>query len=311
MTLQSIVTKGQTIGKGPRPGRYNKVPARMSQTPKQNAMFFVNQVTSNLEPGEDGIWFSRNSSDVSYPSSGNEDCFEIEESSFWFQHRNRCLVACVKAFPPSGPIVDIGGGNGFVSQGLQASGWETVVVEPGRAGAFHARRRGLEQVICSTLEDAGFREHSLPAVGVFDVIEHIQEDRQFLSKLRRLLVQAGRIYITVPAYSWLWSSDDAFAGHYRRYTLASLRSALDGSGFDVEFASYIFGLLPLPVLLVRSIPSKLGLRSKELPNSARQHRLSAPIRTLADLAFHWELRAIEQRRSIPFGGSCLVVARAK
>ena len=274
-------------------------------------MLFVDQVASNLELGEHGIWFSRNSSEVSYPSSGNEACYEIEDSSFWFQHRNRCLIACVKAFPPSGPIIDIGGGNGFVSQGLQSSGWETMVVEPGRAGALNARRRGVERVICSTLENAGFRERSLPAVGLFDVIEHIQEDRQFLAMLRSLLVEAGRVYITVPAYSWLWSSDDTFAGHHRRYTLASLRSVLDRSGFEVEFESYIFSLLPLPVFLVRSIPSRFGLRPKELPNSAQQHRLSSSGRTFADLAFQWELKAIEQRRSIPFGGSCLVVARAK
>ena len=274
-------------------------------------MLFVDQAASNLELGEHGIWFSRNLSEVSYPSSGNEDCYEIEESSFWFQHRNRCLVACAKAFPPAGPIIDIGGGNGFVSQGLQASGFETVVVEPGRAGALNARRRGVEQVICSTLEDAGFRERSLPAAGLFDVIEHVQEDQQFLGMIRRLLVPDGRLYITVPAYSWLWSADDVFAGHHRRYTLASLGKALHRSGLDVEFASYIFCLLPPPVFLVRSIPSRFGLRSKELPNSAQQHQTSKWARSLADRAFHWELRAIEQRRSIPFGGSCLLVARAK
>jgi hypothetical protein len=283
----------------------------MSGHAEARAMRFIDQVSNNLELGEHGIWFSRSSSDVSYPSSGNEDCYEIEDDSFWFRHRNRCLVACVEAFPPSGPIVDIGGGNGFVSKGLQASGWDTVVVEPGRVGALNARRRGLEGVICSTLEDAGFCERSLPAVGVFDVIEHIQEDQDFLGILRSLLVQSGRIYITVPAFSWLWSSDDAFAGHHRRYTLASLCSTLDRAGFDVEFASYIFALLPVPVLLVRSIPSRLGLRPEHLPDSARQHRSSRWTRTLADLAFNWELKAIEERRSIPFGGSCLVVARAR
>ena len=91
-------------------------------------MLFVDQVTNNLEQGEEGIWFSSNPSDVSYPSTGNEACYEVEDVSFWFQHRNRCVIACVKAFPPSGPIIDLGGGNGFVSKGLELSGWETVVV---------------------------------------------------------------------------------------------------------------------------------------------------------------------------------------
>lgn len=273
-------------------------------------MLFVDQVTNNLEQGEEGIWFSRNPSDVSYPSTGNEACYEVEDVSFWFQHRNRCVIACVKAFPPSGPIIDLGGGNGFVSKGLELSGWETVVVEPGRTGALNARRRGLKRVICATLEDAGFHDRSLPAVGVFDVIEHVSDDRQFLSMLKRLMVPAGRLYITVPAYRWLWSSDDVVAGHYRRYTLSSLRRVLQESGFELEFGSYMFGLLPIPIFLVRSFPSLLGLRSKEHPDSARQHRASHGLQMLADAAFRWEPAAIERRSAIPFGASCLVVAKA-
>lgn len=274
-------------------------------------MLIIDQLTHKLELGEDGIWFSKACSEVSYPASGNQDCFEIEESSFWFQHRNRCLVACVRTFPPQGVIFDIGGGNGFVSAGLQADGWDSVVVEPGRRGALNARQRGLKGIICSTLEDAEFRDHSLPAIGVFDVIEHIQEERPFLLTLRRLLMKDGRIYITVPAFNWLWSSDDVFAGHHRRYTLSSVRRALECAGLEVEFASYIFAFLPLPVFLVRSIPSRLGLRSPVGPNSARQHSSLPSARTVADFALDWELKAIRQRRPIPFGASCLVVAKAK
>src|SRR5579863_2596381 len=100
----------------------------------------IHHIATKLERGEQGIWFSPNSSEVSYPSEGNESCFELEDDSFWFQHRNRCIRAIVGGFPPAGPLFDVGGGNGFVSLGLQRAGWQCVVVEPGRSGALNARK---------------------------------------------------------------------------------------------------------------------------------------------------------------------------
>src|SRR5271170_4405432 len=143
----------------------------------------VQDMAANLELGEHGIWFSKGQSNVSYPAAGNEACFEIEDHSFWFRHRNRCIATVVRGFPPAGALFDLGGGNGFVSLCLQKAGWQSVVVEPGSVGAINARKRGLENVICATLEDADFRAHSLPAAGLFDVLEHIDGDGQFLRVL--------------------------------------------------------------------------------------------------------------------------------
>jgi SAM-dependent methyltransferase len=273
----------------------------------------VDQVAANLKLGDHGIWFSRNRSEVSYPSSGNNTCYQIEDASFWFRHRNHCIVAGVHGFPPAGAIFDIGGGNGFVSQGLQSAGWDTVVMEPGVAGAMNARRRGLANVICSTLEDAEFQAYSIPAIGLFDVLEHVEDDEGFLLTAQDRLIRGGRIYITVPAYPWLWSAEDVFAGHFRRYTLSSLTSRLNRAGFHIEFASYIFSLLPLPILLRRTIPSKLGLRQAEgEDDAAREHGApSGALQRIMDRAFAWELRALECQRPIRFGGSCLVVASSR
>ena len=269
------------------------------------------ETASNLEQGEDGIWFSKRKSNVSYPSSGNDTCYQIEDGSFWFHHRNRCILASVRAFPPAGPIFDIGGGNGFVSQGLQSAGWDAVVLEPGVSGAMNAHRRGLANVICSTLEDAQFPTHSLPAIGIFDVLEHVEDDLQFLQNLRELLLSDGRVYITVPTYRWLWSSDDNFAGHFRRYTLSSLVSVVNRAGFDVEFASYFFAMLPLPIFLARTLPSRLKVRDvARTHGGAREHLAPFGLRSLLEGIFAWERKAFELQLSIPWGSSCLLVAKS-
>lgn len=266
--------------------------------------------SANLKRGEQGIWFSHNRSAISYPSDGNDTCFELEDQSFWFQHRNRCILSCMNAFPPNGTLYDVGGGNGYVSLGIEKSGHETVLVEPGLAGAQNARRRGLSNIICSTLEDAGFNAHTLPAVGIFDVLEHIGEEQQFLRQLRTVLIPDGRLYITVPAYRWLWSADDDFGGHVRRYTRSSLVESAIAAGFEIEYSTYFFAALPIPIFLTRTLPSRLGIRNTtNSGGGAREHVSPETAGVLARTMLPWEVSSIAAKRLIPFGSSCLLVAR--
>jgi hypothetical protein len=242
---------------------------------------------------------------LSFPDGGHQECLQLEEGSFWFRHRNRCIVEVLARHPPNGPLFDIGGGNGFVTLAIQSAGYPAVLVEPAMAGARSARDRGLSPVVCSTVEDAGFSEGALPAVGLFDVIEHLEDDVGFLAKLRRLQPTGGMLYITVPAYSWLWSAEDVHAGHFRRYRLRSLRRLVEESGYRVEFASYLFAALPLPLLLMRGLSGLVKAR----PTAQQQHDVGR-MRGLADAVLGLELPLLRRGRALPFGSSCLVAATA-
>lgn len=266
----------------------------------------------NLTMGEDGIWFSGSRSEISYPASGNETCYQVEDHSFWFQHRNRCILECLQRFPPPGALFDIGGGNGFVSIAIQQAGHEAILVEPGIAGARNAQQRGLTNVICSTLEDARFQPQSLPAIGLFDVLEHIESDGPFLGQLHSVLQDDGRLYITVPAYRFLWSADDVFAGHARRYTRGSLIADIRRAGFEVEYASYFFSPLPLPIFVTRTLPTMLAIRSPQSSEGgAKQHLPAQDVTPGFQAILNWERRTIGAGGTIPFGSSCLLVARRR
>src|SRR5262249_54522062 len=161
------------------------------------------RTSTKLQLSEEGIWISNTHREVSFPKEGHDFCLQVEEQSFWFGHRNRCLIEVLKNYPPGGMVFDIGAGNGFWVLGLKRRGFDTAVVEPGIEGARNARSRGLDPVICSTLEGAGFALRSIPAIGLFDVLEHIEYDTQFLIRIKSLLVKGGRLYLTVPAYQSL------------------------------------------------------------------------------------------------------------
>ena len=248
-------------------------------------------------------------STINYPDAANEFCFGIEERSFWFNYRNQFIVHTVRQFPPRGVVADIGAGNGYVSLALQRAGFRTIAIEPGAAGARNARSRGLE-VICATLETSGLAPGSLDAAGLFDVLEHIEDDAGFLRTVGSFLRPGARLYLTVPAWDALWSSEDELVGHHHRYRLGTLRQRLQSSGFAVDYSTYLFSPLLLPLLLFRTLPSRLG----------RRHTLDAT-QTAAELqpkpgllvksvtkVLDAELALVKRRRRIPIGTSCLVSA---
>jgi SAM-dependent methyltransferase len=282
--------------------------ARQSTDPDQ--ALDLQALAPALQRADDGIWYPPRHSGLDYPDEGNAFCFQVEDHSFWFRYRNRILVEMVRRFPPRGPIFDIGGGNGFVTRGLREAGFPAVVVEPGPVGARNAAARGLTPVVCSTLEDAGFRPASLPAVGLFDVLEHLPDDRAVLESLARLVPLGGRLYLTVPAFSWLWSDDDDLAGHHRRYTRRRLRQVVEAAGFAVETDTYLFAPLPLPILALRVLPTKLGLRRPADAETLQQELkpeagiVTAAMTRLLDVEGWW----LSHVGAVPFGSSCLLVA---
>jgi 2-polyprenyl-3-methyl-5-hydroxy-6-metoxy-1,4-benzoquinol methylase len=277
-------------------------------------MIDVPSISSGLNLGTNGVWYATEQQSVSYPANGNEACFQIEDSSFWFKHRNACIVTAVRNYPPqNGDVIfDIGGGNGFVSLGLMEAGFSVAVIEPGPLGAANAKKRRIPTVICATTDGTNIKSSALGAVGLFDVIEHMENDVVFLKSIRNLVKPGGRLYATVPAYSLLWSEEDDLAGHFRRYTSKSICRSIASAGFDIEFASYIFAPLPIPIFLFRSLPYRLRVtRMSGGSIESQDHTIKGG---LAGRMLSWildkEIANIATNKPMQFGGSCLVVARA-
>lgn len=256
---------------------------------------------------QDGIWKSETNHTVSYPDDGNNLCFEIEDNSFWFKHRNKLILELVHRFSRKSLFFDVGGGNGFVSKALQNAGVETFLVETGWQGIANAHKRGVNNLIWAPLDDLEFLAHSVPAIGVFDVVEHIENDLNFLGKLNEMITAWGHLYLTVPAYKALWSDEDVLAGHFHRYTLGAIEKKLELAGFKVVYSTYVFHFLPIPIFIMRSLPNKLNHRATkvdELKHKANHNKNSWIVEKLLNL----ELAAVTRGIRIPFGSSCLVVA---
>jgi SAM-dependent methyltransferase len=210
---------------------------------------------------------------------------------------------------------DIGGGNGFVSKGLQNAGQKVVLVEPGPAGAANARKRQIEHIICATLEESGVAPNSIEAAGLFDVVEHIENDTLFLKAIADSLTKGGLLYITVPAYRFLWSKDDDYACHYRRYTLKSLRKVLSDAGFEPIRQTYFYSILILPIFIARTLGQRIKKQTPRdvgtMEKAQSEHVSGSLLNGIISWLWSIERSLIGLGIRIPFGASCFVVYRKK
>jgi SAM-dependent methyltransferase len=256
---------------------------------------------------EPGFFQGPPAQDLHYDSARSLHWREAEDASGWHRHRAAVVTDVVDDLPPGGTIYDLGGGNGFVSRALVAAGHPAVLVEPVEEAVRTAYDRGLRPVVCSTLESAGFRPGSLPAVGMFDVLEHLDDDLGLLRELHDLLVPGGRLYLTVPKHPGLWSAHDDESGHQRRYTAASLRKVVTDAGFAVERETSLFSVLLLP-MAVRRVVQRSPREGSEAAEVTDPTGAGGRLAGVLDRLLAHERRSL-RRRTRRTGTSLLMVAR--
>ena len=181
---------------------------------------------------------------------------ELEPRSFWFRARNRLIVSTIRrCFPDAQTLLEVGCGTGFVLAALR-NALPNLRLTGGELfpeGLEIARQR-LRDVELIELDATKPPPRSFDVVGAFDVLEHIADDERALAGLFEATAPRGGAILLVPQHSWLWSSADEFAHHFRRYTRRELVSKLERVGFSVTLAtSFVTTLLPamLAVRLLR------------------------------------------------------------
>ncbi|MEP7180523.1 MAG: methyltransferase [Pseudonocardiales bacterium] len=136
-------------------------------------------------------------------------------------------------------------------------------------------------------------EHS--ALVAFNVLEHIPDHVGALRGARTLLRPGGLTIVFVPAFEFAMSGFDREIGHVRRYTVATMRSAIVQAGLEVVDARYV-NLPGLPAWFV-------GMRLLRMSPSAGP-LLSVWDKRVVPLARKWE-----SKHRVPFGQSVFAIGR--
>jgi hypothetical protein len=249
---------------------------------------------------------------ISYPGSGNDSCFAIESNSFWFRHRNNVINEVLHKYEFDGNFADIGGGNGFQARFIQQNSPNKTVylIEPGYQGCLNARKNGIENVYNMFFQDFDFEVHNIGGVGLFDVVEHIENDVLFFEELSTCLKKGTYIFMTVPAHNFLWSDTDDYAGHFRRYNSGMVKNLAKKANLKLVYNRYFMTYLPLPIYIARAIPYKI--RGKRDNNSISkketdQHSTGKLSGMVVEFLNNIELSLIRNFGGLRFGGSCICV----
>jgi SAM-dependent methyltransferase len=231
---------------------------------------------------------------------------KLEEGNFWFRARNRLITwALRRHFPAAENFFEIGCGTGFVLKAIAETcpSLRLFGSEIYNAGLDVAAKR----VRSSSFFQMDARnipfEEEFDVIGAFDVLEHIHEDEKVLSRMYRAARAGGGLILTVPQHPFLWSRQDEYACHVRRYTSSEIRSKVELAGFTVTQVSSFLSLL-LPLLAV------VRLRNRNVAaefDPLEELRIGRAANAVFEKVMDLERLLIQLGVSLPAGGSLLVV----
>jgi SAM-dependent methyltransferase len=235
----------------------------------------------------------------------------IEDRHFWFVARREVVLDGLRRAVPDlagRALFDIGCGSGGLLRFLHDHIALAGACDAHRLALDLARRRVNTPFV---LVDDGRVPPLAPGqtlLGMFDVLEHLDEDDAVLRWLLSILEPGGVLALTVPAHPFLFDEMDRLAHHRRRYTRRELREKLLRAGFEVRLLTHFMALLVPPLLLFRRLGrllQLLGLRSLRGPT--QELRLVPGLNALMRALLRIE-RAWLGRHTLPFGSSLLAVA---
>jgi SAM-dependent methyltransferase len=236
----------------------------------------------------------------------------VEGRHFWFVARREIVLDALRRVVPDldrRRVFDIGCGSGGLLEFLGAEGVEVAGACDAYAESLEIVRRRLATPL--VLVDEGRLPPLGPghqALALFDVLEHVDDDRGMLGFLHSALGPGGVLVLTVPAHPMLFDERDELAHHRRRYRRGELRRKLEGAGFEVRLLTHFMAPL-VPLLLVMRALNRLR------PPSRRQSRERQDLEFRVVPGVNDVLRAILaierrliRRASLPFGSSIIAVA---
>lgn len=250
-------------------------------------------------------------------SAENKDGFDasyfpelarLEGENFWFQARNSLIIwALKKYFPKARNFLEIGCGTGFVLSGISNSlpNLKTCGSELFTEGLdFAVQRLPSSELFQMDARCIPFKEE-FDVIGAFDVIEHIKEDSEVLKQMHQAIQPGGGVLLTVPIHRWLWSAQDEYAHHVRRYQVKELKEKVEQAGFTIlRKTAFVSFLLPFMVAS-RFRKKKLSIDIDPLA----ELKLSKSLNNLFGATMKLEERLIRLGLNFPVGGSMLLIAR--
>jgi SAM-dependent methyltransferase len=188
---------------------------------------------------------------------------------------------------PSFRMADVGCGMGLYMMMLEKKG----VLKPEQMCGIDTAYKEKTKVC----DGGSFIYPAFPDGEVYDfilmahVLEHIRDDLSMLKSVAEKCRKGGMLFISVPAFQFLWSSHDVFLGHLRRYNNTTLAQLIrDTKKLHLNCSYYYYASILPGVLAVRFLRKIFPgpVESDLKPAGKIATRLILSIMAIEDLIAH-------------------------
>lgn len=95
-------------------------------------------------------------------------------------------------------VLEVGCALGFLLSALRDAGCQVDGVDASAFAAYYARSRFDLDVVCGTIEDAGFAAESFDLVIQKDLLEHVSDPRSHLVETARIMKSGAELWLVTP-----------------------------------------------------------------------------------------------------------------
>jgi len=184
-----------------------------------------------------------------------------------------CLDELIATYHLEPPFLDVGCGTGDLSKYVAARGWKGKAVDSSDMAIASASDglRGFPGVVVerSCLGDV---RGSYGTIFLWDVLEHIEDDKAALLKVSQLLSTSGHLLASVPSNPREWRWDDRLYGHCRRYTANDITTKLSKAGLEVvvlwDFTYPFFWMIRRVYTKLKRAPSTCQMSKEALSRAS-------------------------------------------
>ena len=239
---------------------------------------------------------------------------ELERQHWWFRGRRTVYLGLLRHHLGGDRprrVLDLGCGMGGFLEGLGELGDRVLPSDVDVESLARCRERGFAGGVVASGYELPYADGSFDLVCMFDAIEHITDDERAMREVARVLRPGGRVFVSVPAYQFLYANNDRVAQHERRYDRGMLRRVFEQAELEVERNThtnvFLFPLI-LPTVLAIKLAEKVLVREV----SSEHTNLSWPIPRFVHDLLHGVFAAelpFSRRFDWPAGHSIAAIAR--
>ncbi|MDF1800447.1 MAG: class I SAM-dependent methyltransferase [Planctomycetota bacterium] len=242
---------------------------------------------------------------------------ELDKSHWWMRGRRSVYLGLLRHFLKDAPprrVLDLGAGVGGFLEGLdelKAEGGRVFPADIDDESLGHIAARGFPGGVVASGDALPYADESFDLICLFDALEHTEDDLAVVAEIHRVLAPGGHLFISVPAYQFLFANNDRVVHHTRRYRRRRLDDLFDRAGLTVVRNThsnvFLFPLI-LPAVLAIKLLEKLLQKDAD----PERTNLTWPFPRWAHALLHGIFAAelpLSKRFGIPAGHSICALAK--